>query len=269
MDGVWMESEPWLRVGSFAGVLALMLLWERRRPRRQPRVAPWLHRLNNLALSVVSAALARVLLPAAAVGAALWAEARGWGLLNQFPWPASLEVPLAVLALDLAIYLQHRLFHALPALWRLHRVHHSDIDLDTTTGVRFHPVEILLSLLIKAALVALLGASAAAVLVFEVLLNACSLFNHGNVSLPPALERRVRRVLVTPDLHRVHHGVDRAEHDRNFGFMLVWWDRLFGTYREQPAPGLEEPLIGLASPRDRRAVALHWLLWQPFTDRRR
>lgn len=262
-----LESELWLRLGGFLGVLALMLAWETWWPRRARLVGATRHRLNNLALVVVDTALLRLVAPAAAVAAALWAESHGWGLLNVLHWPAGLELALAVVALDLAIYLQHRVFHALPLLWRLHRVHHTDLDLDTTTGLRFHPLEMLLSAGVKAVVVLALGAPAAAVVLFEVLLNACALFNHGNVALPRPLERWVRRVLVTPDVHRVHHAVPRADHDRNFGFMLICWDRLFGTY--QPALGAGDERIGLATPRDRRAVDLHWLLLQPFLPRRR
>lgn len=261
--------ETALRLGSFALVLALMLLWERARPLRRPEVASPRHRLNNLALVAVDALLLRLLAPAAAVAVALEAARQGWGLFHLLDWPGWLEVLAAVLLLDLAIYFQHRLFHAVPALWWLHRVHHTDVDLDTTTGVRFHPLEMLLSLGYKAAVVLLFGAPAAAVVALEVLLNACALFNHANVALPPRLEAWLSRLLVTPSVHRVHHAVPRAVHDHNFGFMLVWWDRLFGTYHPLPPGGLADARIGLESPRDRRAVDLHWLLLQPLLRRPR
>ena len=184
-------------------------------------------------------------MPTTAVGLALVAEARGWGLVHALGLPMWASVPLAVVALDLAIYLQHVLFHAVPALWRLHRVHHADLEIDVTTGARFHPIEILLSMGIKLGVVAALGAPAVAVLLFEVLLNATSMFNHSNVRMPLRLDRVLRWVVVTPDMHRVHHSIAARETNSNFGFNLPWWDRLFGTYRDQPAAGHEAMTIGI------------------------
>jgi sterol desaturase/sphingolipid hydroxylase (fatty acid hydroxylase superfamily) len=220
--------------------------------------------VSNLGLVALNALAVRFLVPMGAVALAHEAEARSWGLFNNVPWPGWLVVPLAVVALDLAIYLQHVMFHAVPLLWRLHMVHHADLDFDTTTGVRFHTLEILLSLGIKAGAVLVLGAPALAVLIFEVVLNASSMFNHGNVRLPAWLDRPLRWVVVTPEMHRVHHSVIVQETNSNFGFNLPWWDFLFGTYRAQPAQGHESMTIGLEQLRDERVDRLAWMLALPF-----
>jgi sterol desaturase/sphingolipid hydroxylase (fatty acid hydroxylase superfamily) len=237
MESYLLQHEPWVRMSAFGLVLAAMALWELAAPRRalgHARLQRW---PMNLGIVVLNTALLRLVLPLTAVGLAAVASERGWGLLNQLapaPWIALIA---AVVALDLAIYLQHVLFHAVPALWRLHRMHHADLDFDVTTGVRFHPVEILLSALIKLGAVAALGPPVAAVLVFELALNATSMFNHGNVRLPLAADRALRWLLVTPDMHRVHHSAVPRETNSNFGFSLPWWDRIFGTYLAQPAAG--------------------------------
>ncbi|HEX7063241.1 MAG TPA: sterol desaturase family protein, partial [Woeseiaceae bacterium] len=248
--------EPVLRLGAFLGVLSVMALWEAvapRRPQRYRRRQRWPHNLLLVALDTLAV---RLIFPLAAVGAALIATEHGWGLLNALTLPPWLALPVAVLALDFVIYLQHRLFHAVPWLWRLHRVHHADLEFDVTTGVRFHPLEILLSMGIKLAAVVALGAPALAVLIFEVLLNATSLFNHGNVRLPERLDRVLRLFLVTPDMHRVHHSIVRRETDSNFGFNLPWWDRLLGTYRAQPAAGHLGMTIGIEQFREARELRL-------------
>jgi sterol desaturase/sphingolipid hydroxylase (fatty acid hydroxylase superfamily) len=254
-----------VRLIGFAGVLAAMAAWESLAPRRAlvtPRVVRW---ANHLAISAMNALLVRALLPAAAVGVALAAERAGWGLCNTFAVPRPIALIGSMVALDLAIYLQHVLFHAVPVLWRLHRVHHADLDFDVTTGLRFHPLEILLSTAIKAAAIVALGAPATVVLIFEVLLNATSMFNHGNVRLAPAFERRLRRLVVTPEMHRVHHSIEARETNSNFGFNLPWWDRCFGTYRDQPDAGHERMTIGLADLRDARQVErLAGILWLPM-----
>lgn len=264
MIDVWLNYEPLLRVGAFAGVLALMLLAERLSPRRRPSQPPLNRWSNNLGLAVLNSVLLRVLFPLTAVQLALYCEAQGWGLLNQWPLAWGWTIGITVLVLDLAIYWQHRLFHAIPWLWRLHRMHHTDLDFDTTTGIRFHPLEILLSMLIKMVVIGVLGAAALGVLLFEVVLNATSLFNHGNLRLPRKLDRILRWIVVTPDMHRVHHSVIRRETDSNFGFNLPWWDRLFGSYREQPAAGHEAMTIGLREYRDPRQLGFGHLLTQPF-----
>jgi sterol desaturase/sphingolipid hydroxylase (fatty acid hydroxylase superfamily) len=221
--------------------------------------------MSNLGLIALNVILVRLVVPLTAVGMAAVAENRGWGLLHQFAAPGWVKLVIAVAALDFAIYLQHVMFHAVPALWRLHMVHHADLDFDVTTGLRFHTLEILLSTFTKIGAVAALGPPVWAVLTFEVLLNATSMFNHGNVTLPAGLDRVVRFAVVTPDMHRVHHSVDRREANTNFGFNLPWWDFLLGTYRCQPAAGHEGMQIGVSHLREERKVErLPWMLALPF-----
>lgn len=259
-----LAGEPILRLAAFAGVLILMAVWEAIAPRRiraQSRLSRW---PNNLGIVVLNTVAVRFLFPLTAVAAALEAAARGWGLLNLTTLPAGVEILLAVVVLDMAIYFQHRLFHAVPVLWRLHRMHHADLDLDVTTGARFHPLEILLSMAIKVAVVIALGAPAVAVVLFEILLNASSMFNHANLRLPLAVDGALRWLIVTPDVHRVHHSVIRAETDSNFGFSLSWWDRLFGTWRAQPEKGHDGMTIGLPVFRNPEQLRLDRMLVQPF-----
>ena len=259
--------EPALRLSAFLAVLAAMAAWEvlaPRRARKLPRRSRW---PANLGIVVLNTAIVRLLLPAAAVGVALAAEGRGWGLLHQPDVPAWAAMAAGIVLLDLAIYLQHVMFHAVPALWRLHRMHHADLDIDFTTGARFHPVEIVLSMLIKFAVIAALGVPAAAVVLFEVLLNATSMFNHGNVRIPGSIERALRWVVVTPDMHRVHHSIERDETNSNFGFNLSMWDRLFGTYRAQPRAGHRSMTIGIPDFREADDCArLTGMLIMPFHD---
>src|SRR5581483_3978588 len=262
----YLGRESVLRLGCFAGVLLLTALWEALAPRRRLTVARPGRWASNLGLAALNTLAARLLVPLGAVGTAVVARERGWGLFNNLDWPAWLAFALAVVALDLAIYLQHVMFHAVPLLWRLHLVHHADLDFDATTGVRFHTGEILLSLLLKMAAVVLLGAPALAVVLFQVLLNATSVFNHGNVRLPGWLDRALRLVVVTPEMHRVHHSAVPRETNSNFGFNLPWWDFLFGTYRAQPARGHEAMTVGLARLRDPRVERLDWMLVLPFTE---
>jgi sterol desaturase/sphingolipid hydroxylase (fatty acid hydroxylase superfamily) len=259
-------AEPLLRFGVFVAVLAAMAAWEVAAPRRAQAHARGRRWPSNLGIVVLDSLIVRVLFPAGAVGAALWAEARGTGLFHALGAPAWLAVPLAMVLLDLAIWTQHRVFHAVPLLWRLHRVHHADTEFDVTTGLRFHPVEIVLSMLIKIAVVVGLGAPALAVLLFEVLLNAAAMFSHGNVRLPDRLDAALRRVIVTPDMHRVHHSALREETDSNYGFCLSLWDRLFGTYRAAPRLGQEGCTIGLDEFRDPAELRLDRMLTQPFRD---
>jgi sterol desaturase/sphingolipid hydroxylase (fatty acid hydroxylase superfamily) len=259
-----LDSPLLVRLGVFTAVLVLMALAEALLPRRQPTVNQARRWVSNVGLVGLNTLLLRLLFPLGAVGVALLAEERGWGLVHQVALPAWLVVPVAVVALDLAIYLQHVLFHAVPVLWRLHMVHHADLDFDVTTGLRFHTLEILLSFGFKLAVVVVIGSPALAVLLFEVLLNATSMFNHGNLRLPTRLDRVLRLVLVTPDMHRVHHSVLVPETNSNFGFNLPWWDYLFGTYQPQPAGGHDGMTIGLAQFRDERVERLPWMLVLPF-----
>ncbi len=261
-----MPGEAGIRLGVFLGVLVAMVLAERIWARGAPRPLGWRRWPGNLALPVIGSILVRLVAPAGAVGAAFWAETRGFGLLPTLGMPAWAAVPLAVLVLDLAIYLQHRVFHHIPVLWRLHRMHHADPELDATTGLRFHPVEILLSLGIKAAIVIALGAPPVAVLAFEVLLNATSLFNHADIRTSPRLDAWLRRLVVTPDMHRTHHSEVRAETDSCFGFCLPWWDHLFGTYRAAPAAGLDGAVIGVPGWRAAREQRLDRLLLHPLAS---
>ena len=255
-----------VRLGGAAMVFAAMALWEWFAPRRRlvvGRKPRWLGNLGILAIDIVAV---RLLVPTAAVGVALIATERGWGLFPALALPYWAAIAIGIVALDFVIYVQHRIFHYIPALWRLHRMHHADLDIDVTTGVRFHPLEILLSLAIKMAAVVALGVPALAVLIFEVLLNATSMFNHSNVALPPRLERIARWIVVTPQMHQVHHSIVRAETNSNFGFNLPWWDRLFGTYRAKPAAGEQNVVIGLPIFRDIAELTIVRLLTQPFRD---
>lgn len=261
-----MQADVWIRVAAFTAVFAAVALWEFAAPRRKPlypRTSRWPH---NLGLLLVDVLVLRMLVPGTVIGVALAAEGRGWGFLNSVALPAWIAFGLGVVLLDLVIYFQHVMFHAVPTLWRLHRVHHADQDFDVTTGTRFHPVEILISTAFKCAAVAAIGAPAAAVLVFEVLLNATAMFNHANASVPGRLERWLRWLVVTPDMHRVHHSEIYDESSSNFGFNLPWWDRLFGTYRQEPRFGHDAMTIGVDAfrlPEDQR---LDRLLVQPFRD---
>ena len=261
-----MQDEAFIRLAAFTAVFAAVALWELAAPRRKAlysRRARWPH---NLGLLLVDVAVVRLLAPGAVISVALAAQAHGWGLLNavSLPWWAAL--PVGVALLDLVIYFQHVMFHAVPTLWRLHRVHHADQDFDLTTGIRFHPIEIILSTVIKSAAIAAIGAPALAVLVFEVVLNATTLFNHANASLPSWAERWMRWLVVTPDMHRVHHSVLYDESSSNFGFNLPWWDRLLGTYRAQPRQRHDAMMFGVDAFRSPDDLRLDYLLIQPFQN---
>ena len=257
-------SETALRLGAFFGIFLAMALWEWARPMRALVVPRWRRWVTNWAISILDAAVVKLLFGAAAAGAAIDAAASGWGLFNTLDWPGWTEFLIAFLILDFAIWLQHLLTHKIPVLWRLHRVHHADRDVDVTTAIRFHPVEIALSMALKIGLVYVIGAPVAAVIAFEVVLNGASIFNHGNVRMPVWLEPALRAVVVTPDMHRVHHSVRRAEHDANYGFNLSIWDRLFGTYVAQPANGHRGMTLGLEPWQDERPTRLGWSLALPF-----
>ncbi len=253
-----------IRLACFGAVLALMMALEWALPRRTRLLRRWQRWPSNAAIVGIATVATRLIVPFAAIGVAATAEAQGWGLFNQIALPDWIEIAVAVVMFDLVIYGQHVVFHAQPWLWRIHRTHHSDPDLDATTALRFHPVEILLSLLIKLVAVLFLGASPLAVLIFEVLLNATAMFNHSNMALPLSVDAMLRRVLVTPDMHRVHHSIDARETNSNFGFNLPWWDRLFGTYRAQPAAGHKGMTIGLSGFRAGRDQRIDQLLVQPL-----
>ena len=264
MTDLLLSNEGGIRLAIFLGILIAMAIWEVAAPRRRieiPRVIRW---TNNLGVVVVDTILVRLTFPVVAVGLALTAQEKSWGLFNMVEVPVWLAIIISIIVLDFAIYLQHVLFHAVPALWRLHRVHHADQAIDVTTGLRFHPIEIVLSMVIKLAVVAALGPPAVAVLVFEVLLNATAMFNHSNIRLPKGVDRVLRLFVVTPDMHRVHHSIDRKETDSNYGFNLPWWDRLLGTYIAQPAKGHDDMTIGFEQFRRVREQWLDKMLTQPF-----
>ena len=258
-------QEAPIRLGFFAGIFAVMAVWEWVAPRRALSVSKALRWVNNLGVVCLNTVLLRIVFPGAAVGVALFAAEQGWGVFNYYALPYAFVVLLCVVMMDFAIYLQHVMFHATPALWRLHRMHHADLDFDVTTGARFHPIEILLSMLIKFGVIVTLGAPALAVLLFEVLLNATSMFNHSNVRIPIRVDKVLRLFVVTPDMHRVHHSVEDDETNSNFGFNLPWWDRMLGTYRGQPRAGHQDMVIGIRTFRDiKRCATLLGMLAIPF-----
>lgn len=252
-----MANEKLIRMSFFFGMLIVMAIWEIVAPRRALTISKTIRWVNNLGLVFFNSFLLRLLFPAAAVGMAAFASSNGWGLFNYYQLPFWITVIASIVIMDFIIYLQHVMVHAVPALWRLHRMHHADLDFDVTTGARFHPLEIILSMLIKFATIIVLGPPVIAVVIFEVVLNATAMFNHGNVRLPSGLDRFLRWIVVTPDMHRVHHSIEDDETNSNFGFNLPWWDRLLGTYREQPRNGHQGMTIGIRKFRDPKHVA--WL----------
>ncbi len=261
-----MENEAAIRLTVFIGLFALFAAveaWAPRRDRRQTRAKRWVTNWGIILIDTLTLRAMAIFLPLLAVGAAVDAQANGWGLFNAVDWPVTLEVLIAILVLDFVIWAQHLITHKIPILWRLHRVHHADVDIDVTTAIRFHPIEIALSMVLKIGVVYLLGPSALAVILFEILLNGTAMFNHANIRLPLGLDRALRTVLVTPDMHRVHHSVNREEHDSNYGFALSIWDRMFGTYIAQPKDGHEAMDIGLEW-QDERPAQLGWSLALPF-----
>jgi len=263
-----LDNEVQVRLAFFFGIFAVMAVWEMLAPRRELTVSKTVRWLNNLGLVFLNSLVLRLVFPAAAVGVAAVAQQRGWGVMNIYQIPFALSVVFSVMLMDMVIYLQHVMVHAIPVLWRLHRVHHADLDYDVTTGARFHPIEILLSMVIKIGTIMVLGPPLVAVVIFEVILNATAMFNHSNVRLPLGLDSVLRWFLVTPDMHRVHHSVEDDETNSNFGFSLPWWDRLFGTYRDQPRAGHEGMTIGIHKLRDVRQVQwLPGMLILPFVGK--
>jgi len=263
-----LDNEVQVRLAFFFGIFAVMAVWEMLAPRRELTVSKTVRWLNNLGLVFLNSLVLRLVFPAAAVGVAAVAQKHGWGVMNIYQIPYALSVVFSVMLMDMVIYLQHVMVHAIPALWRLHRVHHADLDYDVTTGARFHPLEILLSMVIKIGTIMVLGPPLVAVVIFEVILNATAMFNHSNVRLPLGLDSVLRWFLVTPDMHRVHHSVEDDETNSNFGFSLPWWDRLFGTYRDQPRAGHEGMTIGIHKLRDVRQVQwLSGMLILPFVGK--
>jgi sterol desaturase/sphingolipid hydroxylase (fatty acid hydroxylase superfamily) len=263
-----LQNEMLIRLGFFFGIFAVMAIWEVVAPRRALTVSKVVRWANNLGLVFMNSIILRLIFPAAAVGMAAFTGEQGWGIFNYYDVSPVVAVVASVVAMDFVIYLQHVMVHAVPILWRLHRVHHADMDFDVTTGARFHTIEIILSMLIKFATIIVLGPPVVAVVIFEVVLNATAMFNHSNVRLPPGLDRVLRWFVVTPDMHRVHHSVEDDEANSNFGFNLPWWDRLLGTYRDQPRAGHENMQIGIHTYRNPRLVSwLHGMLLLPFVGK--
>ncbi len=259
-----MEKDAVIRLGFFFGVLIIMAIWELMWPRRVLTMSKLSRWLSNLGIVLLDNVLIRILFPVLVIGLAAMGQENKWGLLNNIQLPYWMSVGLGVLALDLVVYLQHLMFHAVPVIWRLHMMHHADLDIDVTTGLRFHPLEIIISMLIKLSTVAALGPSVLTVLIFEVTLNATAMFNHSNVKMPFHVDRLLRLLVVTPDMHRVHHSVTIRETNSNFGFNFPWWDRMFGTYRAQPVAGHEGMTIGLSQFRDPKRNNLFRMLILPF-----
>ena len=264
MNMFLIDNEVFLRLSFFMGIFLCMALWEMLAPRRaltHKRLARW---PNNIGLMVFNSFLVVLVFPIAAVGTALYAAEKGWGLLQIISLPTWAEGLAAIVVLDLLIYFQHVLFHRVPLFWRFHRMHHTDLDIDVTTGARFHPIEILLSLAIKMGIVLTIGAPAWSVIVFEILLNGTSMFNHSDIFIPAGTDRILRLLVVTPDMHRVHHSVIIRETNSNSGFNFPWWDRVFRTYRAQPEAGHIDMTIGLANYRDPKWLTFRWMLMIPF-----
>jgi sterol desaturase/sphingolipid hydroxylase (fatty acid hydroxylase superfamily) len=258
------EHEIAFRLISFVLIFILVALWEIRMPRRTLTTLKKWRWFSNLSIIAINPVLLRFVFPVLAVEAARTARVNGWGLLNQIGIPSLIAIVVGIVVLDLLIYLQHVMFHAVPLLWRLHMVHHSDLDYDLTTGLRFHPIEVVLSMILKLTIIVALGPPVASVVVFELVLNGMAMFNHGNIKLPPSLDRYLRLFIVTPDMHRVHHSVIIRETNSNYGFNLSIWDRLFSTYLAQPSKGHQDMVIGLSQFRDPKRLTLPWLIALPF-----
>jgi sterol desaturase/sphingolipid hydroxylase (fatty acid hydroxylase superfamily) len=259
-----MNNEVAVRLGFFFGIFIIVAIWEVLSPRRVLKTSKPIRWISNIGVVFIDAVSVRYLLPLLPIGLAVLAEEKGWGVLNALELPEGLSIVLGILVLDLIVYLQHVMFHAVPILWRLHMMHHADLDYDVTTALRFHPIEIMISMAIKLSVVATIGPSAWTVVIFEVILNGTAMFNHGNIRLPLNVDRILRMLVVTPDMHRVHHSVIIRETNSNFGFNFPWWDRMFGTYRPQPAAGHEGMTIGLSQFRNAARLTLPWMIALPF-----
>ena len=264
MNGIDFTSEPVIRLSVFILLLAFLALLENISPRRKPRYSKGSRWISNFGISILNSTTVALILPIVGAGAALLADERNWGLFNRLDTPALFSIPLYIIAFDLTIYVQHRLFHKFKPLWRLHRMHHTDLDYDVSTGVRFHPLSIFISAGIKLGLILALGPPAIAVIVSEIVLNATSMFNHSNIKLPHRLDAALRYLIVTPDMHRIHHSVIAQEHNRNFGFNFPWWDKIFNTYKDQPSKGQDAIDIGISGYEEDISIGILPLLIQPF-----
>lgn len=268
MNSKIFENESIIRISFFLGFLIIIAVWETFSPRRNLTKRKWLRWYSNLGLVALNSLLIRFAFSTSAVGFSFLAKENSWGLLNNYHLPSFLPLFLSIILLDLAMYLQHVMFHAVPILWRIHRMHHADLDYDVTTGVRFHPIEMILSMVIKFGIIFIIGAPPISVVIFEILLNATAMFSHGNIYVPINADRVLRWFLVTPDMHRIHHSIRTDETNSNFGFNLTWWDRLFGTYTRNPKDKQETMTIGIDLFREEKFLSLHWLLLQPFLKRK-
>ena len=264
MNGIDFTSDPVIRLSVFILLLALLALLENISPRRKPRYSKGSRWISNFGISILNSTTVAMILPIVGAGAALLADERNWGLFNRLDTPALFSIPLYIIAFDLTIYVQHRLFHKFKPLWRLHRIHHTDLDYDVSTGVRFHPLSIFISAGIKLGLILALGPLVIAVIVSEIVLNATSMFNHSNIKLPHRLDAALRYLIVTPDMHRIHHSVIAQEHNRNFGFNFPWWDKIFNTYKDQPSKGQDAIDIGISGYEEDISIGILPLLIQPF-----
>ena len=264
MNGIDFTSDPVIRLSVFILLLAFLALLENISPRRKPRYSKGSRWISNFGISILNSTTVAMILPIVGAGAALLADERNWGLFNRLDTPALFSIPLYIIAFDLTIYVQHRLFHKFKPLWRLHRMHHTDLDYDVSTGVRFHPLSIFISAGIKLGLILALGPPAIAVIVSEIVLNATSMFNHSNIKLPHRLDAALRYLIVTPDMHRIHHSVIAQEHNRNFGFNFPWWDKIFNTYKDQPSKGQDAIDIGISGYEEDISIGILPLLIQPF-----
>lgn len=264
MNGIDFTSDPVIRLSVFILLLALLALLENISPRRKPRYSKGSRWISNFGISILNSTTVAMILPIVGAGAALLADERNWGLFNRLDTPALFSIPLYIIAFDLTIYVQHRMFHKFKPLWRLHRMHHTDLDYDVSTGVRFHPLSIFISAGIKLGLILALGPLAIAVIVSEIVLNATSMFNHSNIKLPHRLDAALRYFIVTPDMHRIHHSIIAQEHNRNFGFNFPWWDKIFNTYKDQPSKGQDAIDIGISGYEEDISIGILPLLMQPF-----
>jgi sterol desaturase/sphingolipid hydroxylase (fatty acid hydroxylase superfamily) len=263
-----MENELQIRLSFFIGILTIIALWEVLFPRRKLQYSKFIRWYSNIGISFLSSFLMRLIFPLLAVEFAILATSYNWGLFYILNFSHWLLIPISVLLLDFVIYMQHRLFHKVPLLWRLHKMHHSDLDYDVTTAIRFHPIEIMLSMFIKIAMILLFGVPVLAVIIFEILLNGMALFNHGNIYIPPRIDKFLRLFVVTPDMHRVHHSLVTKETHSNFGFNFPWWDRFFHTYIDQPEKNHTSMTIGIPEFRKKKYLHIYWLLAQPFIQKK-
>ncbi|QUM76136.1 sterol desaturase family protein [Moritella sp. 24] len=256
-----------LRASAFIGLLILLAISEYYKPKRPLTRSKWQRWSNNLAVVFINNLVLKLFVPFVAIDAAIFVEQQQWGLLSLTSLNSAVIIVTSVMLLDAAIYFQHKIFHQIPMLWRLHRMHHSDLDIDVTTAIRFHPIEIILSMFIKVAVIIAFGVPVVAVVLFELLLNLTAMFNHSNIRLPDKIDRFIRTILVTPDMHRIHHSTDSHETNHNFGFCLPWWDRLFGSYQAQPKLGHQKMEIGLPYFRDSKECKIQHMLTQPFRNK--